>query len=447
MKKLLSIIVTKIIIFVLKFKGKGSSFPGKIALKICPDILKYISKNVETILITGTNGKTTTTSLTQHIFNNAFIESFSNSTGANMLPGVVTTYMKNYNIFNKKIYKTAIIEVDEASLKHICKYIQPKIIAVTNIFRDQLDRYGEVYTTLNHIKDGIKLSSNSKLVLNGDEPLLCSLEKIYNNKFYFGFDNFTQSDMNEKLNIESKNCKFCGNPYTYNFVTYNHLGDFQCTKCNFKRERLDFSISEILEKTVCTSSIKIKNNIISFNQGGIYNMYNVLCAYAISSICSIPEYIIIDSIKTFSNVFGRQESLKIKSNSVTMFLVKNPAGFNEILNTLNLDKDNELSLGILINDNFADGQDVSWIYDVDFEMIKNLNVKDIFTGGTRTHDIHLRIELAEIESPMKIFEKYEDILNYIEEKENEKIYILCSYTCMLEFRNLLHKEKYLNTLW
>ncbi|HJC99916.1 DUF1727 domain-containing protein [Candidatus Arthromitus sp. SFB-turkey] len=447
MKKLLSIIVTKIIILFLKFKNKGSSFPGKIALKIYPDILKHVSKNVETILITGTNGKTTTTALTNHIFNNAFIDCFSNSTGANMLTGIVTTYIKNYNLFNRKISKTAIIEVDEASLKHVCKYIQPKIIAVTNIFRDQLDRYGEVYTTLNHIKEGIKLCSNSKLILNGDEPLLCSLEKVYNNKFFFGFDNFKSDENTKNLNVEAKNCKFCGETYTYNFITYNHLGDFKCNNCGFKREKLDFSIADILENNINESIIKIKNNVITINQGGIYNIYNVLCAYAISTVCSIPDYIVIDSIKSFSKVFGRQENFKIKSNSITMFLVKNPAGFNETLNTINLDKNSEMSIGFLLNDNFADGQDVSWIYDVNLEMIKNFNIKELFTGGIRTHDMSLRLNLTEIEKPINTFEKYEDILKYLESKENETIYILCSYTCMLEFRKFLYNKNYLDVVW
>lgn len=447
MKKLLSIIVTKIIILFLKFKNKGSSFPGKIALKIYPDILKHVSKNVETILITGTNGKTTTTALTNHIFNNAFIDCFSNSTGANMLPGIVTTYIKNYNLFNRKISKTAIIEVDEASLKHVCKYIQPKIIAVTNIFRDQLDRYGEVYTTLNHIKEGIKLCSNSKLILNGDEPLLCSLEKVYNNKFFFGFDNFKSYENTKNLNVEAKNCKFCGEPYTYNFITYNHLGDFKCNSCGFKREELDFSVTDILENNINESIIKIKNNVITINQGGIYNIYNVLCAYAISTVCSIPDYIVIDSIKSFSKVFGRQESFKIKSNSITMFLVKNPAGFNETLSTINLDKNNEMTIGFLLNDNFADGQDVSWIYDINLEMIKNFNIKELFTGGIRTHDMSLRLNLTETEKPINTFEKYEDILKYLESKENETIYILCSYTCMLEFRKFLYNKNYLDVVW
>lgn len=446
MKKFLSIIVTKLIILVLKSKNKGSSFPGKIALKICPDILKHVSKNVETILITGTNGKTTTTALTSHIFNNAFIDCFSNSTGANMLPGIVTTYIKNYS-FNKKVSKIGIIEVDEASLKHVCKYIEPKIIAVTNIFRDQLDRYGEVYTTLNHIKEGIKLCSNAKLVLNGDEPLLCSLEKVYNNKYYFGFENFKNEESSINLNVEAKNCKFCGEPYKYNFITYNHLGDFKCSKCDFKREELAFAVDDILESNINESIIKIKNNIITINQGGLYNIYNTLCAYAISMICSVPDYIVIDSIKSFSKVFGRQEKFKIKSNSLTIFLVKNPAGFNETLNTISLNKGQEFSMGFLLNDNYADGQDVSWIYDVNLEMINNFNVKDIFTGGIRTHDIALRLSLIDENKTIHPFEKYEDILTYLESKENETIYILCSYTCMLEFRKFLYNKNYLDMVW
>ena len=447
MKKLLSIVVSKFIIFILKFKSQGSSFPGKVALKICPDILKHVSKNVESIFITGTNGKTTTTALTTHIFKNAFIDCFSNSTGANMLSGIVTAYIKNYSPFNKKITKTAIIEVDEASLKHVCKYIEPKIIVITNIFRDQLDRYGEVYKTLEEIKEGIKLCSNAKLLLNGDEPLLCSLEKIYNNKFYFGFLSYKTQDYEFDLNVEAKNCKFCGSPYKYNFITYNHLGDFSCEKCNFKRKELDFAISEVLEESISHSIIKIKNNEIIINNGGTYNMYNTLCAYAITSICNIPDYIINDSIKSFSNVFGRQEQFKIKTNKVTMFLVKNPAGFNQTLSTIGLNEEFDISLGFLLNDNSADGQDVSWIYDVNLEKINNLDVKDIFTGGNRTYDMALRLNLTGIEKDIKTFEKYEDFLAYIEEKENESVYILSSYTCMLEFRRFLHTKNYIRNFW
>ena len=126
----------------------------------------------------------------------------------------------------------------------------------------------------------------------------------------------------KNLNVEATNCKFCGSPYEYNFITYNHLGNFKCSRCDFKREELDFSVADILENNINESIIKIKNNVITINQGGIYNIYNVLCAYAISSVCNIPDYIIIDSIKTFSNVFGRQENFKIKNNDITMFLVK-----------------------------------------------------------------------------------------------------------------------------
>lgn len=447
MKKLLSILISKFLIFILKFKNQGSSFPGKIALKICPDILKHVSKNVESIFITGTNGKTTTTALATHIFNDAFIECFSNSTGANMLTGITTTYIKNYSLFNKKLNKTAIIEVDEASLKHVCKYIEPKIIAITNIFRDQLDRYGEVYKTLDEIKEGIKLCSNAKLLLNGDEPLLCSLEKIYNNKFYYGFDSFRTENFEYNLNVEAKNCKQCGNPYHYNFITYNHLGDYECKNCNFKRKDLDFSITEIVEESVGHSVIKIKNNEIYINNGGVHNMYNTLCAYAITSICSIPDYIITNSIKTFINVFGRQEQFKIEDNIITMFLVKNPAGFNETLSTIGLNEETEISIGFLLNDNPADGQDVSWIYDVNLEQINQLQIKSLFTGGLRTHDMALRLKLTGTTKEIAVFEKYEDILNYMESKENETMYLLCSYTCMLEFRRYLHSKDYIKNFW
>lgn len=446
MNKFLSIIIAKTLILILKIQKKGSSFPGKVALKICPDILKYVALNTDSIFITGTNGKTTTSALTNHIFKNAFIDSFSNSTGANMLSGIVTSYIKNYS-FNKKCRKTAIIEVDEANLKIICTYIKPRIIAVTNIFRDQLDRYGEVYTTLNHIIEGIKLCPNSKLILNGDEPLLCALDKVYNNKVYFGFNSFENNKQINELNVEATNCKFCGSNYFYNFKTYNHLGDFKCLGCGFSRPSLTYSIDDILEQTIHSSTIKIKNNIIKIPQGGVYNIYNVLCAYSIGMVSSIPDYIISNSIESFSKVFGRQETLNIKNNTLTLFLVKNPAGFNETLNTINLNKDSNFSMGFLLNDNYADGQDISWIYDTNLEIINDMLISDIFTGGIRTYDMSLRINLCNTKKNISTFKSYDDILKFIENKNNERIYVLCSYTSMIEFRRFLHSKNYLDKIW
>ena len=230
-KSILSILATKFTLFLTKtiLKG-GTTFPGRVALKLDNNILATVSKGYKVVLVTGTNGKTTTTSMIYNIIKEKGYPVITNNTGANLFPGIVTTFVENYKFFNKDENKYAIIEVDEANLKFITKYINPEIITVTNLFRDQLDRYGEVYTTLTKILEGITLVPESKLVLNGDESLLGKLD-VKNPLVFYGFKTPINENKTIDGNADSKFCKFCKTPYSYNFVTYNHLGDYYCTGC------------------------------------------------------------------------------------------------------------------------------------------------------------------------------------------------------------------------
>ena len=446
-KSIVSILASKITIFLTKtiLKG-GTTFPGKVALKIDKNILKKVSKGYKVVLVTGTNGKTTTTSMIYNIVKEDGKKVITNNTGANLFPGIVTTFIDNYKFFSKTEDAYAIIEVDEANLKYITKYITPEIITVTNLFRDQLDRYGEVYTTLNKILEGITLTKDTTLVLNGDESLLGNLE-LPNKTVFYGFNAKINEDTKIDVNADAKFCKFCKAPYEYNHITYNHLGDFYCTGCGFKRANLKYAVNEILDLSPDSSTVKINNLDIQVSQSGVYNIYNALCAFAISKELEIKDESIVKSLENQDSSFGRQESLNIDGKEVKIILVKNPAGYNQALDTLCLNKES-FSCAFLLNDNYADGTDVSWIWDVDFEKLHNLNIDEVFISGLRCYDMAVRLKIAGLNEDNFIIEsEFENLTSKIKESNNNKIYILATYTAMINYRKHLYSKGYIKKLW
>lgn len=446
-KSIISIIASKITIFLTKtiLKG-GTTFPGKVALKIDKNILSKVSEGYKVVLITGTNGKTTTTSMIYNIIKESGNKVITNNTGANLFPGIVTTFIDNYKFFNKVENSYAVIEVDEANLKYITEYISPEIITVTNLFRDQLDRYGEVYTTLSKILEGIHLSTNTTLVLNGDESLLGKLE-LPNKTMFYGFNASIGNNKEIEINADAKFCKFCKSPYEYNHITYNHLGDFYCTGCGFKRPTLDYAVNEVLEITPDSSTVKLNDLEVTISQSGVYNIYNGLCAYAVTKELEINDTSIKKSLQNQDSSFGRQEALNIEGKDVKIILVKNPAGYNQALDTLCLNKDS-FAAAFLLNDNYADGTDVSWIWDVDFEKLQHLNISEVFVSGIRCYDMAVRLNVAGLnKNNFVIEETFEELTEKIKNSKNDKIYVLATYTAMINFRKYLHSKGYIKKLW
>lgn len=446
-KSILSIFSSKITAFLAKHLVKGgSNFPGKIALKIDKSILKTVSRGYKVILVTGTNGKTTTTSMIYNILKENGFNVITNNTGANLYPGIVACFISNFSFFKHKENAYAVIEVDEANVKFITEHLTPEIITVTNLFRDQLDRYGEVYTTLVKILEGVVKVPESKLVLNGDESLLGKLD-VKNPCVYYGFNTPIKEDNSLDLNADAKFCKFCKAPYSYNFVTYNHLGDFYCPECGYKRADLAYAVNEIYELTPNSSSVRINDTDVLISQSGAYNIYNGLCAYAIAKELGIDDSVIIASLQNQSSSFGRQEQIKIEDKDVQIILVKNPAGYNQALDTLSLNKD-DFSALFMLNDNYADGRDVSWIWDVDFEKISSLNMHDIFVSGIRMYDMAVRLKVAGLDVNKFVLEEdYEKLTEKLKNASSKKIYILATYTAMINYRKYLHSKGYINKLW
>lgn len=446
-KTFFSIILSKFVIIVSKyvFKG-GTNFPGKVALKIDKNILKTVGQGYYTIVVTGTNGKTTTTSMICNTLRDSGKKVITNSSGANMLSGIICCFVENFKFKNKDEQKYAVIEVDEANLTLFTDFMNPQIITVTNLFRDQLDRYGEVYTTLKKIISGIEKSPDSLLLFNGDESLLGDI-KLKNKVFYYGFNCSTNDSKKVDVNADAKFCKKCKAPYKYNFITYNHLGDFYCENCGYKRPFLNFSVDKIIDVSSEGSHVIINGNEFYINQPGIYNIYNGLCAYSIAKYLNIDNSVIFNSLKSQESSFGRQEILKIEDKEVKIILVKNPAGYNEAINTITLDKKN-ITLAALLNDNYADGRDVSWIWDVNFEEFKKLNIKKVIASGNRLYDMAVRLKIAGLdESKFSLCQNFDELLEEIKNCPTSAVYILATYTAMTSLRKYLKEKKYIKKLW
>jgi UDP-N-acetylmuramyl tripeptide synthase len=446
-QSLLSILISKFIITISKFLFHGgTNFPGKVALKLDKNILRTIASNYDVILVTGTNGKTTTTSMIYSIIKQSNIPVITNNTGANMYTGIIACFILNFSFKKSTEKKIAVIEVDEANVKFITEYITPKIITITNLFRDQLDRYGEVYTTLKKILEGVSKSPTATLVLNGDESLLGELN-LENPIVYYGFATKINENKIVDLNADAKFCKVCKAPYEYNFITYNHLGDFYCSKCGYKRPKLNYSIDKVIDLNTNGSSVHINGNPYYINQPGTYNIYNALCAFSVAKSLGVEDTTIEQSLKTVASSFGRQETLNIEGKEIKIVLVKNPAGYDEAVNTINLDT-RKINLCLMLNDNYADGKDVSWIWDVNFERLTSLDINKIMISGIRLYDMAIRLKVAGFKSDSFVLcNDEEDLLKEIKACNGEIVYILATYTAMITLRKFLQTKGYIDKIW
>lgn len=445
-KSFFSIIISKFTLFLSKniLKG-GTNFPGTVALKIDKNILKTITKNYDVIFVTGTNGKTTTTNMIYNIIKESGKEVITNSSGANMITGITSCFIKNFTFKNKEKKKYAVIEVDEANLKFLTEYINPSVITITNLFRDQLDRYGEVYTTLEKIMEGVIKVPFSKLVLNGDESLLGKLD-VPNQRSYYGFK-APIGDNKIDINADAKFCKFCKSPYSYNFVSYNHLGDYYCDNCGYKRPQLDYYVDKVISQTPEGSDVSMNDTDIYVSQPGVYNIYNALCAYSVAREIDVNPKVIKTSLEQTKSSFGRQEKINIDNKELKIILVKNPAGYNQAINTVTLNE-NKVNLAFLLNDKYADGTDVSWIWDVNFEKLTAINLDKIFIGGIRLYDMAVRLKTAGFNTDnFTLCEDYNSLLENIKSSSEDTVYVLATYTAMTSFRKYLHTKGYIDKMW
>ncbi|GFH40024.1 lipid II isoglutaminyl synthase subunit MurT [Pseudolactococcus insecticola] len=441
-KSSLAIFAGKSSQFVLqKFFKRGSTLPGKIALKIDPKILDKLAKDYEIVVVTGTNGKTLTTALSVGILETAFGKIATNTTGANMITGIVATFLAAKR--NKNGRNIAVLEIDEASLPAVTDYLTPSLFVFTNIFRDQMDRYGEIYTTYNFIVEGAAKAPNATVLLNGDSPLFNS-QKLINPVKYYGFDHEKHSPRRAHYNTEGILCPNCHHILDFTMNTYANLGNYICQNCGFHRPELDYRLSELTKITNTSSEFVIDGADYTINVGGLYNIYNALAAVSVAEFFGLDSKRIKQGFETSHAVFGRQETFKVGKKSCTLVLIKNPVGANQVLDMMKL-APYDFALVALLNANYADGIDTSWIWDANFEEVNRMPVTSIITGGVRHSEMARRFRVSGYDKN-KITEsaKLPDVLDLIEKQDNDHVYILATYTAMLEMRELLSSRHYVN---
>ncbi|KGF04131.1 Mur ligase family protein [Anaerococcus lactolyticus] len=414
---------------------KATSLPGYVAYKLDKDILKELSKNTKFIFVTGTNGKTMTTHFLATILKEHYPIVLTNESGSNMVQGIITSLLDN----PPNEQTVAVLEVDEANIVRIGKYLKADYVALTNIFRDQMDRFGEIYNILDKIIEGLNLMPEARIIANGDLPIF-SYDKLKKfNPIYFAIrdDDHIGYDRDAEFNSDGIICPSCHSILKYRTVNYSSLGDFACPNCDFKSPEIRYTIDKIASLDPNHSKFFIDGRAYEVNVGGVYNIYNALTALAVAYELRLSYDEIYKGLKKQKNVFGRQENINVFDKNVVINLVKNPTGLNQVIDLVTLEKE-PISLICLLNDNYADGLDVSWIYDSYYEKLAGLDIKDIYVSGKRKIDMKRRLEIANLfDGEIIEFDYVNQIKDVIKNAKTDNIYILSTYTAMLKLREVL----------
>lgn len=427
MKKFLIILITKILYLILKIAGKnGGNFLGKLAYDWNPNIFRYFKIDCPIIAVTATNGKTMTNNAIGHVFKTAGKKVISNTEGNNMETGILSTLLKASTLTGKIKADYLVFEVDEGYVPVVFKDLKLDTLVVLDFFRDQLDRNGEVESLILRINDFLKIY-NGNLVLNNDDPNVARLGMANpdnNNVYYFSVDKYKFATEEIKEAGEGKFCPFCNTRIEYEYYQYSHIGKFKCPNCGYGNNEIFKLATNVDLKNRCFDVDNITYRI-RFNS--IYNIYNFLAVISCVSLYNIDTEIIQKALSNFVLNNGRLEEIKIKNIPTIINLAKNPTGANVSLRILNED-DDEKELLFVLNDNIADGFDVSWIWDINFDNLNN--VKRIVTAGTRAYDIAIRIKTSGFDSNK--IEPYLDLHEAVKEfyKTDIKKYVIANYTSL-----------------
>ncbi len=441
--------------------GGGSTMPGVVARKVDPNVLTKLSRRLPlgSAAITGTNGKTTTTRMVSKILQRAGVSAVNNSTGANLVTGVTAALVSDSSPAGKPTSKMGLFEVDEASVPKVAAEADLKLLAVLNLFRDQLDRYGELAYTGKVIASAFDdLPSDGRVILNADDPLVASLGRQAHNPIYYGVDEPSLDTGRLQHVADSKDCPACGTALVYEDVYMGHVGVYDCRNCDFGRPELDYRASRVRLEGARGSSFLLSTpsgeTEARIGIPGLYNVYNALAAAAVAGEAGVGLDDIVRGLAEFGGAFGRVERVRAGEKEAFLLLIKNPVGFNEILRTFVTGADARNVL-IAINDNDADGRDVSWLWDVDFEMLADARAEGRTNGlppfmvsGIRAGDMAVRLKYAELPVGEVIPDPEKAIKTALDATPpGETLYVLPTYTAMLEIRKTLSELGYTHPFW
>lgn len=436
MKNFFIILAMKILNLILKICHKnGGNFLGKIAYDWNPEIFKYFKVNCPVIAVSATNGKTMTNNCIGYTLKTAGNKVVSNVEGNNMETGILSTILKNCTLAGKIKADYLVFEVDESYIPVVFKDFRLDTLVILNFFRDQLDRNGEVESLILRINEFLK-TYNGNLILNNDDPNVSRLGQANpNNKniYYFSVDKYQFATEHIKEAGEGKFCPFCKTRLEYEYYQYSHVGKFKCPNCNFGDNKIYKLATNVDLKNRC---FDIDGNTYKINGNSIYLIYNYTAVYSVCSLYDISNDVVKNAFSTFALNNGRLEEIKINDVPTIINLAKNPTGSNVSLRILNED-DSEKELLFVLNDNIADGFDVSWIWDINFNNLNN--VTRIITSGTRAYDIAIRIKTSGF--PAEKIEPYLNLEDAVKSlyKTNVKKYVIANYTSLQPTRHELKR--------
>jgi UDP-N-acetylmuramyl tripeptide synthase len=430
-------IITKVLLMTGK---KGTTLPGKIANLINPGILGQLSVAYSDgiIMITGTNGKTTTANLLASIIHQAGIECAFNQAGANLLAGITGALIQNtrWNGFSRA--GLALLEVDEATVPKFCQQVSPTLVIVTNFFRDQLDRYGELDKTIRMVRES--LPKETVFVLNADDPLVAQFGTDHAPVVYYGVERTPDSRNENRETREARFCPACGTVLDYTLFHYGQLGTYNCSECGFHRpepEILAYNVRQEGELLL----FQVDATAYAINLQGYYNLYNALAALSAARQLGLNDSLITRGLRSFIPQAGRMERFYLPEGEITLTLVKNPTGFDQVIQTM-LGVNKPLRILIGINDLAADGRDISWLWDVNFERLglHDARISKVICTGLRAEDIALRLKYAGVSVDKLVIEhNLSGVIDCLQagRTTKEAAFILPTYTLLFPLRELL----------
>jgi UDP-N-acetylmuramyl tripeptide synthase len=437
--------------------GGGTSVPGKVLLRLQPDAIAQLGARLSegSALISATNGKTTTAAMAAGILEQAGVRTVHNRSGANMEGGIAATLLAAAKSGGRIEGQLGLFEVDELWLGALARQLRPRAILLGNLFRDQLDRYGELDTIVESWAQLIA-ALETALVLNADDPAIADLGDGHE-ALYFGVEDEQLARTGMGHAADAKHCRRCGAPYVFDAVYLEHLGHYHCPNCGHGRPQPHVHASEVRLEGVRRASFRLTtpdgSATVELALPGLYNVYNALAAAALAHRLGVALDAIVAGLTASAPAFGRAETVNLslaggRHRELRILLVKNPAGANEVLRTLALEPGEHDLLGVL-NDRIADGRDVSWIWDADFELLAG-RVRHVTCAGTRASDLAVRLKYAGIE-PERIAIEH-DLPAALEQagasgEGSGPLYALPTYTAMLALRDHLVARGETSSAW
>lgn len=436
-------------------RGGGTALPGLVATRIAPDIVEHLGRQLGRgrVLITGTNGKTTTTRMLAGALQAAGVPYLNNREGSNLMRGIATTLLAaagpTGNIAGAA-GTLGLFEADEATLPLAARALAPTVITFTNLFRDQLDRYGEVDTVAAFWREALAATPrDATLVLNADDPSVAELSIDWPGPvLWFGLDDPALATEATGA-FDARWCRACGSTFAYSRRYFAHVGYWRCTGCGRARPQPQV-VATNLELGLDAASFDIAAlGHVSMPLTGTYNVYNALAAIATARALAVPPQALVDGLASVRAAFGRQEVVEFQGRRLRIMLCKNPAGANQVLRLLaSLPDGAQLSVAPLLNDRFADGQDVSWIWDVDYELLGG-RVALCWAGGDRAEDIALRLKYAHWPAPAVVTHDAAMLLDAIvhDTVPGADVFLIPTYTAMLDLRAELTRRGAVQPFW